>query len=307
MGQYKNLITFQVEHQFFENSPGLNLKFELTEASITLVRNAGLIITASNQQLCISGTEASVDVISALAHESEHASEGDGDEENPHLSFKISCADSEFSSYTHVESLSRDTIPYLNNLDLDLDLDQGHGACQRRLHRGDCVGADDLEKLGSALLSQVLSSKERLVKPLAVVRLELSRAAGFDFHNKAWPVKEYQIVFAAPSRHWMYCIFGADQDATLHIKDLAGSQTFQYEGYKPLENASQSRPAHLYLSEQQLPLRKRSEFRFQLSRASDLGEQVLVNPLPVAQCRQSAKVENSAGEKMIQSHIYVNV
>lgn len=295
--------------------------FNMSAASHALMRNAGLVIRESAGGISVYGDDKSKAAINALQIEADaqetsiaktvSLKAGDssaGDIETPSqpsLTFKLVSKDALFSNYTHVEKQSGETLPYLSNLSLNR-VDSNRADEVLWLHQGEGVAQQDLVAADSPRLDGVLNRKERWVKPVAVVRIELAKKIGFDFSSNDWIGKEYQIQFLSPSRYWMYCIYGVAQDSQLEVSDPINEYVFDYLGFKSLDHSNSSGAAHLFKSQQRISLRKRSPYRFQLNRTSDFGTQMLINPLPCAQCHEMF-VGDGAAQEEIYAPIYLNV
>ena len=114
--------------------------------------------------------------------------------------------------------------------------------------------------------------------------------------------KNYYLKFKARETIWKYYLLGNLTKKNLDIVDLNNETQFEDTGPESLPD---NRTALTFRSKQILPLREKSEYRFQLKEKDPNGGKVLIKRLPVASANQFLK-ESINGKEAILSEIFIN-
>jgi hypothetical protein len=214
------------------------------------------------------------------------------------LGFKVFAKDKRFKAYTEINPPEDDSILYFENRGRKKD------ATNRfRLHRAKFVAAKDFEKLKSSRISDILSPKDRLLRPEFVVSIGLGEKEIQNSNVQSTPAhNQYYLKFKARETIWQYYVLGSLTKKKPYIVDLNNKVKFTDSGPASLPF---NRTALTFRSKQKLPMREKSEYRFQLKEKDPAGGKVLIKRLPVAAANQFA-TEIIKGKEAIVSEIFIN-
>lgn len=293
MAPYQPLFTLNLGHQFFNHDNEFVMDILPNGHTEKLVSSSGIVLRTTANSVSLLVNEEGLDILTM-----EQQSPG---EEKLSLVFKIYPGEASFYQYSQLENFDNDKLFYFTN-ELKHHNSANNGCY---LHHGDYVGDNEIILPSQLATNSQLDKRDKIKKPLAVAEIVLSRELGFDFTDWSAPMN-YRIQFAAPSNQWKYCIFGADESSQLWVEDPNNEYAFDYLGYRYLERASHSKPAHIFLSQQDIPLKRKQDLRFQLKRSSEFGSQVLLDTLPVAGY-QNIVASADQGTGKLHSEIYINL
>lgn len=289
MGSYRPLFSVDVEHTFFAKGYCPGLDFIPTAETISLIKNTGLLVRHTRH-----GVRVFVDRDNREALKF-YLTDADAVQR---LVFKVYNREKLFRAYTELDAPDADGILYFDNQGRSMD------ATNRfRMHDAEYVSAENLEKLDSSRITGILSQRDRLLKPVFIVSLWFEEKEIHIADAKAEPVYlNYYIKFRARETFWKYYLLDNMTKEKSHIVDLNNETEFEDTGQASLPG---NRIALTFRSKKKVPLRERSENRFQLRVKDPNGGKVLIRRLPVASADQYCR-EIIDGEGTIVSEIFIN-
>jgi hypothetical protein len=289
MGPYLPLFSVEVEHTFFSKGWCAGLDFVPTPISLTFIEKTGLLIRNTQNGIRAFFDQNSSEALRLYAIKPD---------EPLRLAFKVFAREMFFRAYTELNTPEEDSILYFDNRGGKTD------ATKRfRLHDAEYVSARDFEKLNSPRITDILSRKDRLLKPEFIISIELGKkeirildaASKTAYHN-------YYLKFQARETFWKYYLLGSMTKNKSYIADLNHETEFEDTGRASLPG---NRPALTFRSKQKIPLREKSEYRFQLRVKDPNGGKVIIRRLAVASAGQFIK-EIIDGQEAIVSEIFIN-
>jgi hypothetical protein len=289
MGSYLPLFTVEVEHTFFSKGLCSGLDFVSTPASLTFIEKTGLLVRHTQNGVRVFFDQNSSEALRLYATEPG---------ESLQLVFKVFPREKFFRVYTEISTPEEDSILYFGNQGGKIDSNH-----RIRLHTAEYVSAGNFEELNSPRLADILSRKDRLLKPefIVAIRLGKKEIQILDAASKNAYLK-YYIRFQARQTFWKYYLLGSMTKMKSFITDLNHETEFEATGRASLPG---NRTALTFRSKQRIPLRERSEFRFQLSAKDPDGGKMIIRRLPVASAVQFCK-ETVNGKEAIVSEIFIN-
>ena len=289
MGPYLPLFSVEVEHTYFSKGWCAGLDFVPTPDSLMFIEKAGLLIRHTPNGVRVFFDQNSNEALRLYAT---------GTDEPLRLAFKVFAREMFFRAYTEITTPEEDSILYFDNRG------GGFESTNRfRLHETEFVSAKDFEKLNSPRIADILSRKDRLLKPEFIVSIGLGQkeiqildaASKTAYHN-------YYLKFQARETFWKYYLLGSMTKNKSYIADLNNETEFEDTGRASLPD---NRRALTFRSKQRIPLREKSEYRFQLREKNPNGGKVIIRRLPVASAGQYYK-ELVDGKEAIVSEIFIN-
>ena len=289
MGSYLPLFSVEVEHTFFSNGLCARLDFVPTPNCLIFMGKVGLLIRHTQNGVRVFFDQNSSEALRLYATDPD---------EPLRLAFKIFARQRSFKAYTDINPPKEESILYFDNQGVKID------ATDRfRLHDAEYGSAKDFEKLNSPRMTDLLSRKDRLLKPEFIISIELGKkeikildAASKTAYHK------YYLKFQARETFWKYYLLSSMTKSKAYIADLNQETEFEDTGRASLP---ENRMALTFRSKQRIPLREQSEYRFQLREKDSNGAKVIVRRLPVASAGQFYK-EIVGGKEAIVSEIFIN-
>ena len=289
MGPYLPLFSVEVEHTYFSKGWCAGLDFVPTPDSLMFIEKAGLLIRNTPNGIRAFFDQNSSEALRLYAT---------GSDEPLRLAFKVFAREMFFRAYTEITTPEEDSILYFDNRGGGIE-----STNRFRLHEMEFVSAKDFEKLNSPRIADILSRKDRLLKPEFIVSIGLGQkeiqildaASKTAYHN-------YYLKFQARETFWKYYLLGSMTKNKSYIADLNNETEFEDTGRASLPD---NRRALTFRSKQRIPLREKSEYRFQLREKNPNGGKVIIRRLPVASAGQYYK-ELVDGKEAIVSEIFIN-
>lgn len=288
MGHYLPLFSIEADHSFFPDGFCRELHWDPTPQTDMAINNAGLLTRKVMNGVRVFYDRNSLDTLRAHA----------ADPEDPlNLMFKVFCRDSLFMNYTEPPTYRDDAILYADNLNVE-----GDENARLRLHQDEYLGEADFKSLDSPLFEDVLSHRDRLVRPQIVVNIRFTGdEAGLLGEQSPATPKVYFVSFRARETIWKYSLLGEVAKEGLYIADLDNGIEFEMG---EADTLSDKRPALTFRSKTYIPLRERSDCRFQLRERNSGTGKVIIRRLPVASTSQIGReviegVETSVSEMFI--------
>jgi len=289
MGPYLPLFSVEVEHTYFSKGWCAGLDFVPTPDSLTFIEKTGLLIRHTPNGVRVFFDQNSNEALRLYAT---------GSDEPLRLAFKVFAREMFFRAYTEITTPEEDSILYFDNRGGGIE-----STNRFRLHETEFVSAKDFEKLNSPRIADILSRKDRLLKPEFIVSIGLGQkeiqildaASKTAYHN-------YYLKFQARETFWKYYLLGSMTKNKSYIADLNNETEFEDTGRASLPD---NRRALTFRSKQRIPLREKSEYRFQLREKDPNGGKVIIRRLPVASAGQYYK-ELVDGKEAIVSEIFIN-
>lgn len=289
MGPYLPLFSVEVEHTYYSKGRCAGLDFVPTPNSLMLIEKTGLLTRPTQNGVRVFFDQNSSEALRFYATESD---------EPLRLAFKVFAREMFFRTYTELSIPEEDSILYFDNQGKKID------ATHRfRLHDAEYVSTKDFENLNSPRLADILSRKDRLLKPEFIVSIGFGKTEIqiLDAAPKT-AYHQYYLKFQARETFWKYYLLGSMTKTKSYIADLNNEIEFEESGSELLPV---SRTALIYRSKKKLPLREKSDFRFQLKEKDPNGGKVLIKRLPVASASQFT-METINGAEAIVSEIFIN-
>lgn len=289
MGRYSQLFSIEVRHSFFSSGLCNELDFMPTTKTAGQIRNAGLLCKET-----MGGVRVFYD-LERLDSLRLHAAD---QEEQLNLVFKAYARDPLFMNYTQGDPNQDDAVRYFDSSNAVRETDGS-----LRLHADEYAGSGDYRSLDFPGLQEVLTPADHLARPTFVVNIgvpkEVADALGSDVSEDA---RNYFVSFQERQTFWKYFLLGEFAREDIYVADLDNSTEFESSGTQVLAD---ERTAITFKSKTSLPMRERSEYRFQLRERGSGNEKVLIRRLPVASAAQIG-VERTDGQSILVSEMYIN-
>lgn len=295
MSRFETLFTIDVAHRFFGADPCTVLDFVPSAASRARAAKAGLLVRSTPTGTHVCRDLERRDALALYA----------ADRDDPlAITYRVRSRDPQLASYTDPTPLREGQVLLFDNRATRPE----PGGTALLLHGGDFVGEADFAGWDAEELRGLATSRDRLAPPAAVVRVFVSDEAGglLDPADPA-PVA-YHLSFQARSTYWKYYLLGPLAGKRSFITDPDDEIEFESSGETALPG---DRTAVTFTSTTRIPLRRRSERRFQLrehvagnGNGNGAGR-VLVKRLPVASPEGSFR-ETIDGRDAIVSDMYIN-
>lgn len=292
MSFYQTLLSFTVAHSY--NSSGVcpSLNFYPTDSTRALFDKLGLLLRVTRDGIQIVYDHDLVETLETYALDKLEPLSFD---------FKVFSQDPDFRSYTEPYTGVDDDILYFDNLAVN-------GSGTQVISTAEVVSGEDFRAMDAHEFKEILTQKDRLLKPEFVFRIYAANNEGSIL--KQWleqPPAIYSIRFNSRQRYWKYYLLGrmARNNETTNgfsIVDPENKFEFETTGEEMLPD---QRIAYTFRSKQQIPLYERYPFRFQLRQQGQTGETTVIPSLPVASVKQ-AGMDAIAGQEIIVSEIYIN-
>lgn len=281
MGSFHSLFSIEIKHVFFTGEACLNLDFIPSLRSQKRLDRIGLLTR---------GTENGIHVFYDSGQSDVLQYEVDDPDEPFSFQYRVFSRDPFFKNYTDVSSHKTDALFYF---------DGGNAREEAgfyRLHEAEYVSEVDFQSLDAPMFSEVLTKKDRLVKPVCVLDIPVSQG---EFKGKP---KHYTVKFDSRKTFWKYYVLGDFVDKKPYIADLNHETEFEFGGTESLPG---NRTALVFRSRSSIPLREKLDVRFQLKAQNGGNGKVMIKRLPVASASQIA-TETINGKESVISEIYVN-
>ena len=295
MSRYRPLFSISVRHGFFPGSLCDVLDLLATPESSALARNVGLVVKRMGDRTGVYCDENQMDALRLAA----------SDGESPlRLVFRVVSRDPLFDVYTEPPPFRDDRILSFQGRTRPASSAEGNVV---RLHTAEQVSEEDFAELGSEQFAGIAMGSDQRSRTLAVVTIHLTDEGGAlaEPGGEAQP-PEFRIAFRARRTIWRYYLLDDLAGRDSYITDLDRGVEFEYSGEASLPG---DRTAIAFRSKTPLPLRQRSDFRFQLrEKGGESGNgngRVLIKRLPVASARRIYRATID-GAYAIVSDIYVN-
>ena len=254
--------------------------------------NTGLLCRKTTDGIQIVYDRSSVDALMLYAQ----------DQQEPlSFDFKVYSEDPDFKSYTRPGIADTDTMLYFDN--------RSTGRAGRyNLSVAKYVSDKDLKKTDADEFNDILSSKDRLLRPEFVVRIFASSKKGLLLQQ--WLESEstvYSIRFDSRQSYWKYYLLGrlvSDKNVkpAFRVVDPENKIEFEATGEELLSN---QRVAYTFRSKQLIPFNDYYPYRFQLKRKIQGDDVTVINRLPVASARQLG-IDQVADQATVVAEIYIN-
>ena len=288
MDAYQTLLNISVEHGFYTDGACSCLNFYPTNKTLRIFKNAGLLLKKESNGIQIIYDQARLEALQLYAE----------DPEDPLcFEFKVYSSDPEFMSYTEPVTDMTEGILYFDNRATTT------GVGKINLSVTEYVSESDLKKLDSTALDDIISQKDRLLPPVLVVKIFAKSEQGCLLEQWLKPTStNYSITFKARQTFWKYYLLGKLAKESSYIIDPDNQVEFESLGETSL---SDQRVAFAFRSKHSIPLNEHYTFRFQLKEKGPVGENVLINRLPVA-CIANTGKDVLAEQGTVVSEIYIN-
>ena len=288
MGPYLKLFSVDVEHGFFSDGLWRDLRFVPCAATQALIEKAGMIIRKTANGFELYYDQSLIESLKLFLTDR-------GGELS--FAFKVHVNDQAFKIYSDIFTGDNDLLPYFSS---EQSVTEGD---RIRLHRETVVSEKELQPIESQALSDLLSRRDRLVRPAFALRI-LFRPAhnrSLEKNLEAAPAR-YYLRFGPRQTYWKYYLLGSFAGMRASIVDLDDGI-----GFDSLDRVSLSdnRSALAFRSKVAIPLRQHSACRFQLREIGSNRSRILVRRLPVAATRQLSQ-QIISGKAVSVSEIYIN-
>lgn len=266
----------------------MGLEFVPTPQSATMIRKIGLLMRNTKNGIHVFYDQTMIEPLQLHA----------ADKNDPLcFGFKVFSKDRSFQNYTDPPVYQEESILYFDNRKTKKDK-----TGRLRLHDAGYVSNQDYEPLDSSLLKDVLSPRDRLVRPHFVVNIWLGRNRKlFDKQNNT-TAKHYYLRFNARETVWKYYVLGEIAQKNPYIADLNDKTEFESGGQAILPG---NRTAITFRSKKPIPLREKYDHRFQLKTNGSNGSKVLIKRLPVAAVNHIHR-ETIKGKEAVVSEMFIN-
>ncbi len=310
MSRYAPLLSLSARHDFFGDQPCPTIEFHADRGTLALIRRAGLVLRTGPGAARVYYDEGRADVMRLFVEDSDDPFR---------LFFRVRSVDPAFANYTAPSPFREGAVLYLDTADDGLHRLDGTVRLTDQFldlaQEGPDVAADDSSAAGESPtdaggpvkemgLEGVITARDRMVPPLAVVSLGLDASVAPSLGGSGFTAPEYALSFGVRQTHWRYYLLGPLAELSSRIIDLAEEIEFEREGRGSLPG---NRTAVIFTSRTKIPLRHRSDRRFQLREIENRNGngRVLVKRLPVASA-DGISVGSVDGQQTILSDIYVN-
>lgn len=290
MGRYSQLVTVNIEHQYFQLARDLGPAFQFvpTQETASLIRRSDLILRTTSRSLHVFFDETRLEAL---------RSETNQQDEPATLAFKVFASDPNFKNYTAPAVLMSNATLFFESAEgVETPKDTSVS-----LHAGDFATSavystyEDLSRFPG-----VLENRDLIVKPDFIFRIKLGKK---DFASITPPPgRTYGIRFQARETIWKYYVLGNFKKDIPSITDVRNQTEFEFTGKASLPG---EKTALTYRSKTPIPLREQHDVRFQLRERNVSSSKVLIRRLPVASAHQFGK-EVIDGRETIVSEIFIN-
>jgi len=288
LSSYHTLFGISVEHGFYRQSACACLDFLPDDKTRRLFDNAGLMVKKTLRGIEVIYDETRLDVLRLYAEDTDELMSFD---------FKLQARDDEFRSFTEPFSQAGNQVLYFDNQHPKTAADS------KRLSATAFVSSEDLKSVDAEELRGLISDRERLLPPEAVIRIFASNKKGNRLKQWLKPeLTQYSIAFKPRQRYWKYYLLGDMARENFYIFDPDKKVDFEPLGE---ERLCDQRIAYSFRSKKSIPLHESYPYRFQLKDKNAGREDVVINVLPVAGMKQVGK-EASVEAGAVVSEIYIN-
>jgi hypothetical protein len=289
MATYSPLFSLQAEHSFFRDNLCRSLDFVPTPSTSSVMGNAGLLTRSSSSGINVFYESARAEALRMYA----------GNTDEPlNLSFKVFTVDPRFWNYTEPSAYKDGAMLYFDNSDAQPG-DDG----RLRLHSDEFAGDSNFEDIGSPKVSGIVKRQDGLLRPVFVVSISVAESDVTPPDNQAAVApKSYYVRFQARHTFWKYYLLGELAKEDFYVNDQDEAIEFVAVGESSLAD---NRTALAFISKTLLPLREKSQYRFQLRDKNSGGGRILIRRLPVASASHISK-EVIDGEVSLVSEMFIN-
>lgn len=289
MHAYKPLFCLDIEHAFFASGTPAGLHLVPVPTTSEILHKAGLLSKETGKGISLFCNQRGVDVLRLFAAEIQ---------EPLQFSFKVFSQYPAFGACTEPAPVQQEVMLHFDGRNAMPDEDG-----RLRLHAQDSVSDQDFAPLASPLFTDLLSPKDRLIKPVCTVTIPVRDAdlQGIDSPGVSQPPR-YYVKFHARELVWKYYVLGNFAKKNAYITDANNDMEFESMGETAL---SDHRRALLFRSKRPIPLREKTDYRFQLREQGAGAGRILIPRLPVATADQFYK-ETIDGQDVMVSEVYVN-
>jgi hypothetical protein len=286
MGQFLPLFSIEVEHSYFAGGVCTALQLAPSAKASELLSRARCLVRPTASGVTVACDSAAIPILRDACR----------DVDDPlRVEFFARTRDDQFANYTDAGTVAADSL-----LHFDSDAATFNGSDQRwRLAATRRAHALPGRELNSK--RQVMNAVQRLPAPAFSIAITVT-AADVDAVDRG--CKSYICALAARETIWKYYLFGewAEVAEDLLVVDLG--QSFQFEA-AVAEQLSNGQLACVVRSAGKIPLRNRSDQRFQLRLRNGSTDKVLVKRLPVPSATGLSR-DFVAGAPTLVSEIYVH-
>ncbi len=286
MGAYQSLFSITVEHTYFADLACKSLEFVPTDASMSLLNNAGLLLKSSESGVAVFYDDDKMDILRLHA------------EDNVALTFKVFPKDPYFSLYTIPAIQKDDAVLFFSNQQVTRD-----AVGKQMLHKDNYASDQAFVEMNAEQLDDVFERKDYLVKPGFIVQVLITdEKTGLCSENLDAAARNYYIRFSTNQTFWKYYILGDLSKRQLYIADLENEIQFENIGNTTLPGA---REAIMLQSSVAIHMQEQHQHRFQLRESGNMGDKVLIKRMPNANISHM-NGEMVAGRMQNISEIYIN-
>jgi hypothetical protein len=279
------IFSVAFEHAFFADGALRALRIVPVPACQHLMIQAGLLLRSQSDGVVALGDDAVVQRLRL------HIDDAGG---ALALGFQVFFTDPHFFEYTAPE------FPAGGVLFLDTAHCTADAAGRQMLHARPCVAAADCLARHHPDAARALG--ERLLPPAPPMVLQVTLSRGL--LDAAPTGREFHVRFDAASSHWKYLLCGAGKvDGELAVVDPAGGIAFARFADVALTERER---ADVFLSTREIPMRQRSDARFQLRLRTAAGEKIVIKRLPHASPGSRIRERRDGGEILV-SEIFINL
>ncbi len=286
---YAPLVGLKIEHEFFVDARCDAISCQPDAATVKLLRDCGLVLKTYSDGVSVSLDQNSTEALAAAIADTAAP---------PVLWFRLHPTDKQLSNCT-IPSTPRDGEVLMLS---GANASDSANKKPQSLAKGATVSVTDfipfevLNKKGELIvnpeIADVLTSRDRRIPPLAFVCITLS-----DLTPRGFVVR-----FEARQTYWKYYVLGDLAKSSAKIVDTKKEVEFELGRETTLAD---ERRSITFISKVQIPLRERSNRRFQLRDNGSGVDKVLIKNLPVASKGKLYK-DTINGQKALVSDIYVN-
>ena len=191
MSAYLPLFSIEVQHPYFPDQLCRGLDFVVTPKTGAVIKKAGLLTRNTTNGISVFYDESKIESLQRYAADAV---------EPLRFEFKVFSRDPFFGNYTHSPTSSEDVIPYFENGGLEAD-----ASGKFRLHAEACVSETDFVALNSPVLADILSKRDRLIRPMFIITIGvLKKGSRFFDEQLRVASKRYYIKFNARETFWKY-------------------------------------------------------------------------------------------------------
>ncbi|MBL1260673.1 MAG: hypothetical protein COB33_009115 [Thiotrichaceae bacterium] len=287
MSHFAPLLTFIVEHGFYDDGLAHGLSFQPCERTASVMANAGLMVKRVPGGITVLFDEELRESLQLYA----------GDDEPLDLVFKVYPQEAAFKSRTEL-LLDSKTLLYVSNHSPPDEVNDSI-----KLHSGPFISMIDTIKVDSGTLDGVLDRRDKLIPPFFVVSLRIDKAHLSGVGSSSGVAsKRYYIKIKERQVFWKYYLMGALARDNVYLSDVDGIAEFVSMGKEQLAG---QREAMTFRTEKKLPLKASSDYRFQLKETDSNGDKVIIKRLPMAEVTRFGR-DVIDGSSEVVSEIYIN-